>query len=65
MKVVINAKEASVQSADLESLAKELSLPDRGVAIAVDNCMVPRSEWSSRTISEGDRIMIITAACGG
>jgi len=36
-----------------------------GIAVAVNQAVVPRSEWSSTAISDGDRIEIVTAVQGG
>ena len=36
-----------------------------GVAVAVNNAMVPRTEWATRTLAEGDDIVILKAFCGG
>lgn len=40
--------------------------PDqRGVAVAVNREIVPRSRWSEARLAEGDRIEILEAAQGG
>ena len=40
--------------------------PDqRGVAVAVNREIVPRSRWSQARLAEGDRIEILEAAQGG
>lgn len=65
MKLTINNKEQETAAATLQALAEEMKLPEKGVAIAVANKMVPRSEWSSTPLHEGDDIVIIKAACGG
>ncbi len=49
----------------VNDLAKERSLPEKGVALAVNNQMVPRAEWNERVIAEGDDIVILKAFCGG
>lgn len=41
------------------------SLPDKGVAVAVNNEMVPREEWGGRALKDGDEIVILKAFCGG
>ena len=46
-------------------LAREMGLPEKGVAMAVSNRMVPRVEWSTTSISGGEDIVIIKAVCGG
>ena len=37
----------------------------RGVAIAVDDAVVPRSAWSTTNIRPGDRVEVVTAVQGG
>jgi sulfur carrier protein len=37
----------------------------RGVAIAVDGEVVPRSEWDQTKLSEGQRVEIVGAIQGG
>ena len=65
MKVLINNKEVETAAVTLLQLTNELSLPAQGVAVAVDNRMVPRAEWADYALSEGISIVIIKAACGG
>ena len=65
MNIKINNKETEVKATSLQELATEISLPEKGVAVAVNNRMVPRTEWAGATIKEGDSIVIIKAVCGG
>lgn len=65
MKIRINNKETDVQAESLLDLAKELSLPERGVAVAVNNRMIPRTNWQQTTLKDDDNIVIIKAVCGG
>jgi len=37
----------------------------RGVAVAVDRCVIPRSEWSATPARDGSLVEIVTAAAGG
>ena len=36
-----------------------------GVAVAVNNAVVRRADWAVKTLSDGDKVMVITAVCGG
>lgn len=65
MKVKINNKETDTQAANLLQLAEEMNLPAAGVAVAVNNKMVPRTDWEATSIAEDANIVIIKAACGG
>ena len=66
MKVLVNNKETElIQGNTVADLAQQLGLPQQGVAIAVQNRMVPRTEWSTKILQERDSLVIIKAACGG
>lgn len=65
MKIRINNKETDVHAESLLDLAKELSLPERGVAVAVNNRMIPRTDWQQTALKDDDNIVIIKAVCGG
>jgi sulfur carrier protein len=36
-----------------------------GVAVAVNEAVVTRAEWTGTTLAEGDRVEILTAVQGG
>ena len=65
MKIKINSKEADTSSTNLLQLSQELSLSNQGVAIAINNRMIPRAAWGDTPLQEGISIVIIQAACGG
>lgn len=65
MKIWINNKETETAAATVAALSEELSLAPTGVALAVNNQMLPRAEWEHREVREGDKILIIKAVCGG
>ena len=66
MKIQVNNKEVEIsQESTLVQLTEQLRLPAQGVAIAVNNKMIPRTGWEQFTLHENDRLVIIKAACGG
>lgn len=65
MKILINNRETETAATTLLSLATELQLPEKGVAVAVGNKMVPRTDWADTQLKENDSITIIKATCGG
>lgn len=65
MKVTINNKQHETQAVTLSELATQLQLPAKGVAIAIDNELKPRTTWDDTILQEGATITIIKAACGG
>lgn len=65
MNVTVNNKPVETGVSTLKELALQLELPEKGVAVAVSNKMVPRSEWENFAITEGVSIIVIRASCGG
>ena len=46
-------------------LVADLGLPDRGIAVAVDGFVVPCGSWATTTLTDEDRVEIVTAVQGG
>ena len=65
MKLRVNNKEVETWATNLFLFSQEQNLPITGIAIAVNNRMIPRTEWDTYTLNEGDNILIIKAVCGG
>ena len=65
MKVLVNNKEVKTGATTLSQLIEELALPMQGIAVAVDNRIVLRTEWTKSILREYMPIIIIKAACGG
>ena len=52
MIIQINNKATETKASNIAELATELGLPQKGVAIAVANTMVPREEWETTALTE-------------
>lgn len=65
IKLFINNEERETQCINIKDLAAELQLPERGVALALNNRVVQRADWAGTSLSDGDKITIIKAAFGG
>jgi sulfur carrier protein len=64
MKLTVNGEPRNLD--DATTLARLLEdQPARGVAAAVDGEVVPRAEWASFRLSEGQTVEILTAVQGG
>lgn len=68
MTVFVNG--VAVELAEASMVADAVStLPGgqagRGVAVAVNGSVVPRSAWSQTVLRDSDRIEILTAVAGG
>lgn len=66
MNIKVNNKMVTVpEGSSLFQLAQRLELPEKGVAVAVNNQMVPRADWLDKKLAENDQVVVIKAACGG
>ncbi|MDE7152897.1 MAG: sulfur carrier protein ThiS [Muribaculaceae bacterium] len=66
MRIFINQSETEINGG--ESLAGILArtLPStEGVAVAINNRVVPRAQWADTYPTEGTKVTVITAVCGG
>ena len=65
MKISVNNKEVETAAVSISALVEELSLPLQGIAVAVENRLVPRTARDGYGLAEWMNIDIIKAACGG
>jgi sulfur carrier protein len=68
MKVILNGTPTVMPSgATVAHLVADLRVPGegRGVAVAVDAEVVPRSQWEATPLSDGARVEIVQAVQGG
>ncbi len=65
MKLTVNKKETSTSSNTLTELVAELALPTSGIAIAVNQQIIPKDQWPTFSLQDGQDIIIIKAVCGG
>ena len=65
MKIKVNNKEVETGACHLLKLSQELELPPTGIAVAVNNRMIPRTEWEHFVLRKHDELVIIKAVCGG
>ncbi|MGW4942770.1 sulfur carrier protein ThiS [Actinoplanes sp. NPDC004185] len=65
MKVIVNGTARDVDVVSVEGLVEQLTAARRGVAVAVNGEVVPRSSWPAARLRDGDRVEVLTAAQGG
>jgi sulfur carrier protein len=49
----------------VEALVDTLTKARRGVAVAVNGTVVPRSTWAAVPLADGDTVEVLTATQGG
>ena len=65
MIVTVNDQELEVdQNTTVAALLESLGVPDRGVAVAVNWAVLPRSQWDA-AVPPGARVEVLTAVQGG
>jgi sulfur carrier protein len=65
MIVVVNEKKVEVdEQTTVAALLESLGFPDRGIAVAMDSSVVPRSHWTKK-LFDGARLEVVTAVQGG
>ena len=65
MTIRVNNEDLQTAASSVAGLVAELGLPTQGVAVAINNTLVPRNTWEEQPLTEGANITIIKAACGG
>ncbi|CAH1541339.1 Sulfur carrier protein ThiS [Vibrio rotiferianus] len=64
--IVINEQSHQVAiDSNLQQIISQFELPEMGCVFAINNNVVPRSEWASTVLSQGDSISLFQAIAGG
>ncbi|PAM91985.1 thiamine biosynthesis protein ThiS [Flavobacterium sp. IR1] len=66
LKINQQIKEFNVDSLSVQSLL-DLEIPHKqnGIAVAINNTIVPKINWNQHLVHETDEILIISATQGG
>lgn len=65
MIVTVNEKQVEVdEPTTVAALLQSLGFPDRGIAVAMDFAVLPRSDWATE-LFDGARLEVVTAVQGG
>jgi sulfur carrier protein len=65
MIVVVNEKQVEVdEQTTVATLLASLGFPDRGIAVAMDFAVLPRSDWATK-LFDGARLEVVSAVQGG
>ena len=70
MTVIVNEKKITLDERDgaavtVATLLDEMNVPEKGTAVAVNNRMVRRADWTGHTLVAGHTVLLIKAAYGG
>ena len=66
MRLTVNGRPREMTGpTSVGALVAELTEARRGVAVAVNGEVVPRSGWADADLRDGDRVEVLSAAQGG
>lgn len=66
VQVTINGRATDVaEGTTVADVVAAVCTSQRGVAVAIDGEVVPRSGWASARVGPGARVEVVTAAAGG
>jgi len=65
LKLSVNGEFREVNSATLDQWVVSEFSNIKGIAIAVNDSVVPSSKWVSHALKAGDKILVVEAAQGG
>lgn len=67
MKLTINKQEREFASDAicLQEVIAACGFPPTGIAVAIDNRVIRRSDWANTIVSDGATLTVIRAVCGG
>jgi sulfur carrier protein len=66
MTIYLNGIENQVNDSSVEKLLKDRGLLEKdGIALALNNKVIPRANWNTIVLKNNDKILIITATQGG
>jgi sulfur carrier protein len=66
MEISLNNLKRSINSSNLFALLNEvLGEKTKGTAVAVNDTVVPKTEWEKYELKENDKVIIIKATQGG
>jgi sulfur carrier protein len=66
MRLTVNGRTFDSETGlSVQTLVESLTEARRGVAVAVNGEVVPRSTWAAVPLAEGDAVEVLTAAQGG
>lgn len=66
MNITVNDERYSLDMpVTISQLLIELKQPSMGVALAINDIIIPRENWNTQMINEGDTILLFQVIAGG
>lgn len=66
MNITVNNNIQSLHNAtSIDAMIKQLNIEPNGIAVAINQTVIPKIDWSKTSLKENDNITIIKATQGG
>ncbi|GAL87356.1 thiamine biosynthesis protein ThiS [Sporocytophaga myxococcoides] len=66
MEVIVNNERTPITSNKLSALLDQLNIKEsKGVAVAINDRVLPKKHWPTQTLKDQDKVTIIRATQGG
>ena len=65
MRIWLNGQAQDVEADTVADVVTRLTTATKGVAVAVDDMVVPRSQWARTELRDGARVEVLVATQGG
>ncbi|NDL00972.1 sulfur carrier protein ThiS [Photorhabdus bodei] len=66
MKITVNDQPMKLMAPlAIQQLLEQLDRTQPGMALAINQIIIPRSEWNTHQINDGDNILLFQAIAGG
>ena len=66
MKLLINSEPKDFSGNNISELVQSLQMANtNGIALAVNEKVIPRTEWENFALNQNDKVLIIKATQGG
>jgi sulfur carrier protein len=63
--IYVNGVDDAFVNERVDGLLARRGIDTRGVAVAIDGDVIPRSEWATTFVADQSHVEIVTAAAGG
>ena len=64
--IILNGQPRELEEdLDLKELIEHFTLPDKRIAIELNNNVIKRAEWASVKLKEGDKLEVVQYVVGG
>lgn len=65
MNLIINGEQQQIKASTIQELLQELNISFDGIAVAINEEVISKKNWTALALNNDDSVLIITATQGG